>query len=378
MLQHTKTTRKGTGIIQMIEHKEHFHGSDLEKIEKIYGISKENIINFAANVNPLGESDKLKDALYKRIDAITQYPDREYTSLRKAIAKYCQCDYNDVVVGNGCTELISLFIQVTSPKQTLLIVPTYSEYERDLKLNGSKVCYFNLEENDDFRINTDNFLKNITPETDLIIICNPNNPTAGIIFPDELRTILTHCKNTNTYVMIDETYIEFSTNVDEISAISLCHEFDNLIVLRGTSKFFATPGLRLGYAVTSNAPIKNEINTNKNPWMINSLAVVAGETMFADNEYIEKTRNLILSERNRLSDKLSQSGRYKVYPSHSNFLLLKILDESVTSSYLFDKAIRRNLMIRDCSTFEGFKERFIRICIMNISDNDKLLSCLLE
>ena len=224
----------------MIEHKEHFHGSDLEKIEKIYGISKENIINFAANVNPLGESAKLKDALYKRIDAITQYPDREYTSLRKAIAKYCQCDYNDLVVGNGCTELISLFIQVTSPKQTLIIEPTYSEYERDLKLNGSKVCYFDLEENNDFRINTDDLLKNITPETDLIIICNPNNPTAGIIFPDELRTILAHCKNTNTYVMIDETYIEFSTNVNEISAISLCHEFDNLIVLRGTSKFFAT------------------------------------------------------------------------------------------------------------------------------------------
>ena len=133
----------------MIEHKEHFHGSDLEKIEKIYGISKENIINFAANVNPLGESAKLKDALYKRIDAITQYPDREYTSLRKAIAKYCQCDYNDLVVGNGCTELISLFIHVTSPKQTLIIEPTYSEYERDLKLNGSKVCYFNLEENKD-------------------------------------------------------------------------------------------------------------------------------------------------------------------------------------------------------------------------------------
>ncbi len=88
--------------------------------------------------------------------------------------------------------------------------------------------------------------------------------------------------------MIDETYIEFSTNVNEISAISLCHEFDNLMVLRGTSKFFATPGLRLGYAVTGNDTIKNEINTNKNPWMINSLAVVAGETMFADNEYIEK------------------------------------------------------------------------------------------
>ena len=100
----------------MIEQKEHFHGSDLEKIEKIYGIKKENIVSFAANVNPLGESGKLKTALSERIDAITKYPDREYTSLRKAIGSYCKCDYNHITVGNGCTELISLFIQITAPK----------------------------------------------------------------------------------------------------------------------------------------------------------------------------------------------------------------------------------------------------------------------
>ena len=120
----------------MIEQKEHFHGSDLEKIEKIYGIKKENIVSFAANVNPLGESGKLKTALSERIDAITKYPDREYTSLRKAIGSYCKCDYNHITVGNGCTELISLFIQITAPKKTLLLGPTYSEYERDLRING--------------------------------------------------------------------------------------------------------------------------------------------------------------------------------------------------------------------------------------------------
>ena len=105
----------------MIEQKEHFHGSDLEKIEKIYGVKKENIVSFAANVNPLGESGKLKTALSERIDAITKYPDREYTSLRKAIGSYCKCDYNHITVGNGCTELISLFIQITAPKKTLLL-----------------------------------------------------------------------------------------------------------------------------------------------------------------------------------------------------------------------------------------------------------------
>ena len=138
MLLQCKSERK---LQLMIEQKEHFHGSDLEKIEKIYGIKKENIVSFAANVNPLGESGKLKTALSERIDAITKYPDREYTSLRKAIGSYCKCDYNHITVGNGCTELISLFIQITAPKKALLLGPTYSEYERDLRINGSDISY---------------------------------------------------------------------------------------------------------------------------------------------------------------------------------------------------------------------------------------------
>ena len=334
----------------MIEQKEHFHGSDLEKIEKIYGIKKENIVSFAANVNPLGESGKLKTALSERIDAITKYPDREYTSLRKAIGSYCKCDYNHITVGNGCTELISLFIQITAPKKTILLGPTYSEYERDLRINGSDISYYFLKEKDDFKINSDEFISAITADTDLVIICNPNNPTGSLITPDKLKTILTHCKETNTYV----------------------------IILRGTSKFFATPGLRLGYAITSNSQILTDINTNKNPWMINSLAVVAGETMFLDEEYIDKTRSLILSEKTRCRQLIEKSHKFKLYPSYSNFYLLKILDEGVDAHMLFERAIRQGMMIRDCSTFPGLEERFIRFCIMKPEDNTRLINCLTQ
>ena len=349
-----------------------------EKIEKIYGIKKENIVSFAANVNPLGESGKLKTALSERIDAITKYPDREYTSLRKAIGSYCKCDYNHITVGNGCTELISLFIQITAPKKTLLLGPTYSEYERDLRINGSDISYYFLKEKDDFKIDSDEFISAITADTDLVIICNPNNPTGSLITPDKLKTILTHCKDTNTYVMIDETYIEFVPDVDELSAIPLTELFDNVIILRGTSKFFATPGLRLGYAITSNSQILTDINTNKNPWMINSLAVVAGETMFLDEEYIDKTRSLILSEKTRCRQLIEESHKFKLYPSYSNFYLLKILDEGVDAHMLFERAIRQGMMIRDCSTFPGLEERFIRFCIMKPEDNTRLINCLTQ
>lgn len=360
----------------MLKQKEHFHGSDLEKIEKLYNIKKEDIISFSANVNPLGESGKLRSALFERIDAITQYPDREYTSLRKAIGSYCKCDYKNVIVGNGCTELISLFIECTAPKKALLLGPTYSEYERDLKLNNCSIEHYYLSEHADFELDEKDFISAIKPETDLIIMCNPNNPTGSIVKPDKLVNILEFSKTNNTIVMIDETYIEFVKDVDKLSAISLCRDYDNLIVLRGTSKFFATPGLRLGYAVSSGHNILHTINANKNPWMINSLAVVAGETMFSDEEYISKTRDLIFSEKNRLEQMLNASNKYKLYKSYSNFFLLKILDSSVDAHMLFERAIKQNMMIRDCSTFKGLEDRFIRFCIMKPEDNTRLIQCL--
>lgn len=361
-----------------MEQKEHFHGSDLEKIEQIYEIKKEDIISFSANVNPLGISPKIKDAITAEIDVISSYPDREYSSLRKAIADYANCNKDQIIVGNGCTELISLFIQITAPKQTLLLGPTYSEYERDLTLAGSQILDYLLKKEDNFKLNLEEFLRHITKDIDLLIICNPNNPTGDALTVDTLETILRHCQDTNTSVMVDETYVEFAPDVEKISAISLCSRFENLIVLRGTSKFFAAPGLRLGYAICGSPYIINEINTKKNPWMLNSLAVIAGEAMFSDTEYIQRVRSLMTQERTRMYELFEKSSLYKPYPCSSNFLLLEILDDSLTSSYLFDKAIRQNMMIRDCSTFPSLGKRFIRFCFMKPEDNDRLTECLLN
>ena len=133
----------------MIKHKDHFHGSDLEKIEEIYGIKKEEIVSFSANVNPLGVSPLLRTTLADKIDAITTYPDREYTSLRKCIAAYCGTDHENVIVGNGSTELISLFIQIEHPKKAMIIGPTYSEYEREISLGGGTTLYYPLREKAD-------------------------------------------------------------------------------------------------------------------------------------------------------------------------------------------------------------------------------------
>lgn len=362
----------------MIKHKDHFHGSDLEKIEEIYGIKKEEIVSFSANVNPLGVSPLLRSALSEKIDAITTYPDREYTSLRKCIAAYCGTEYENVIVGNGSTELISLFIQIEHPKKALVIGPTYSEYEREIALGGGTTLYYPLKESDNFKLNVEDFLTHLNESIDLLVICNPNNPTSSSIRRGEMRHILDACKQHDIYVMVDETYVEFADDMEEISAVPLTNYYNNIVILRGTSKFFAAPGLRLGYAVTGNRDLIEAINTRKNPWTINSLAVVAGETMFRDREYIEQTKRLISSERARIFDLLKKNPDFKVYEPSGNFMLMRILKENVTSQDLFDRAIREKMMIRDCSTFPFLDNKYVRFCIMKKEDNDRLLDCLMR
>ncbi|TCT14277.1 threonine-phosphate decarboxylase [Natranaerovirga pectinivora] len=356
----------------------HFHGSDLEKIEQIYQISKEAVINYSSNVNPLGISPLLKNELASNIDIITTYPDRDYTNLRKSIGDYCETNYENIIVGNGSTELISLVMHLKKPKNAIIIGPTYSEYEREIALTGGASYYFPLEEENHFEINIENLNKQLTKEIDLLVICNPNNPTSTAITQSSIRSILDHCKKNNVFVMIDETYVEFSEDINVISAVPLTEFYNNLIILRGISKFFAAPGLRLGYGICSNEDLIKEMNAKQNPWAINTLASFAGEIMFSDQAYITETKNLIASERKRIFETMSHWDSVKVYNPSANFLLVKLLDPSVTSTMVFEYLVRKNIMVRDCSSFPFLNDRFIRFCFLKPRENDLLLEALNE
>jgi threonine-phosphate decarboxylase len=362
----------------MIKHSDHFHGSDLETIEKVYGIKKEDIVSFSANVNPLGISPKLKATLSEQVDAIMSYPDREYTSLRKKIAEYVHTDIENILVGNGSTELISLFIQIKHPKKALIIGPTYSEYEREVSLGGGTTRYYRLEEEANFTLDIPSLEKELTSDVDLLVICNPNNPTSTAITRNDMRKILDICKQKGIFVMIDETYVEFVEDIAKITSAPLTGYYNNVIILRGISKFFAAPGLRLGYAICGNVDLIKELDQRKNPWTINSLAAIAGEIMFTDEDYIKETRSLIAKERARICKLFDSCSNVKYYSPTANFILVKILKEEVTSMDLFEAAIREGLMIRDCSTFPFLNNKFIRFCFMTPEKNDALLNILLE
>ena len=312
-----------------------FHGSDIEKICSYYNLKKENIVKFGANVNPLGLSPKAGRAIAEHVDILSSYPDREYTSLRNTISSYCNIPADFILPGNGSSELISLLIQERAPKHTLILGPTYSEYSRELSFSGSTQEYYHLQESNDF-------------EPDIPDLC----------------------------VMIDETYVEFAPDINAITAVPLTREFTNLMVLRGVSKFFAAPGMRLGYGITGNMDFLAKMRKKQTPWSLNSLGAFAGEIMLQDEDYIKETRNLILSERDRMIRELKDTDTYKIYPAYANFILLRILKNGLTSYDVFEACIKQGMMIRDCSSFQCLDGEFVRFCIMMPEDNSRLVKVL--
>jgi threonine-phosphate decarboxylase len=350
-----------------------FHGSDLEHVENRYGIDKKEIINFSSNINPLGISEVVKETLSKNIDLIGAYPDRDYTSLRQVISQYIQVDSNHIVVGNGSTELISLFIKCISPQNATIIGPTYSEYEREIYIGGGISRYYPLLEKNDFKIDLDELREYLTLDTDLLVICNPNNPTSTAINNDIMQKILDICKEQNIFVMIDETYVEFADDPNHVSAVKFAEHYTNLFIIRGVSKFFAAPGLRLGYGICGNVETMRKINSLKNPWTINSLAAYAGELMLLDTAYINRTRTLIHDEREKIYNTLSSWDFIKVYAPTANFILAKIQGSHITSTELFETLLAKKMMIRDVSTFPFLGNNYFRFCFLDPEHNDMLL-----
>ena len=147
-----------------MEAKPQFHGSDTAAVAAFYHVPVDEIVCFGANVNPLGLSKNLKKDLAAHLDLLSSYPDRNYTTLKKVIADYCQILPEHVIVGNGSTELISLLIQTRKPQKTLVLGPTYSEYGRELDLVGSSIHTYLLKESDQFHLDIHAFCEEIRTE----------------------------------------------------------------------------------------------------------------------------------------------------------------------------------------------------------------------
>lgn len=347
------------------------HGANLYEISEMLGVKKGEILDFSSNINPYGASEKGKEAIIKNIDAVSIYPDPDYVGLKKAIGSYCGVKEESIILGSGATELIGALIKSVNPKKTLLLSPAYSEYERELKKIGCHIHEFPYKKEINFQIDIDELLAKIKDaDYDLIIICNPNNPTGISLDKGKLEMIL---KNFSGVLMIDETYIEF-TELEKYSGTPLVEKYPNLFLIRGTSKFFATPGIRLGYALVAQGELREKVIFYSSLWNINIFAAIMGETMFGDREYIESCRDKILKEREYLQEALSSLKNIKVYKSTSNFILCQITGGDLKAENLREILLKEGMVIRDASKFSGLDKMFFRVCILKNEENRKLIN----
>lgn len=351
------------------------HGANIYEIARVNNIDFKEIMDFSSNINPLGVSKNSLNFLKENLDLISTYPDSNYKDLKKSISNYTGADTENIILGLGSTELLINSIKVIAPKNAMILSPCYSEYENELKKTDANIFYFNLLLEDDFKIDVDKIIAAINEkDIELFIFPNPNNPTGSILKKDEIEKIL---KNTNAHIVVDETYTEF-TDMNIYSSTNLTTKYKNLIITRGTSKFFASPGIRLGYLITSNDEILKDFNAKNILWQINIFADILGQKFFSDKDYIDEVFNFIEKNRNYMYEEIKKiKGLYPI-KSYGNFILVHIEDENFDATTLRERLLHKLIVIRDCSSFKGLSNRYFRFCILKENDNEKLLYNLRE
>lgn len=347
------------------------HGANIFKLAEDLNIDKIDILDFSSNINPLSASEKSKLAIIENIDLVSLYPDPEYKELKESISSYSQCNVENILLGSGATELIRNFIAFSKAKKALLLSPVYSEYEKELEKNNCTIKKIYYKKENNFNLSIHEIL-NTAKDCDLIVICNPNNPTGALFDREQIEKIT---QNFNGYLMIDETYIEF-TDLELYSSVDLVKKYKNIFVIRGTSKFFATPGIRLGYAIAPKDIVEN-LEDSFSLWNINIFATIMGETMFKDIEYITYVKNTLTEWKKNFYSALTEIPNLKIYPSGGNFILCEIMDNK-SATNLQNYLLKKGMIIRNCSSFPGLNEKFFRVCILKDFQNKELINNIKE
>lgn len=348
------------------------HGGNIYKFQRE---GKDNILDYSSNINPLGVPKKFIDIAKENFDKLINYPDPCYIELRKKIAEFNSINIDNIIVGNGATEILFLYTRALKPKKVLVLAPCFAEYERALKSVSARIEYFELKESDNFYPDIEKLKEEIkSNDYDLLLFCNPNNPTGQFINFEDIEKIMKVCENKNTRVFIDEAFIEFIENWKEKTLSSLKNK--NIFIMRAFTKFFAIPGLRLGYGIAFDENILNKMWEEKEPWTVNTFANLAGLIMLDDKNYIEDTEKWIFEEKQFVYRELSKFKYTKAYKTESNFILIKLFN--ISSSALREKMIEKNILIRDASNFKFLNESFVRLAIKDRESNLKMLENLKE
>lgn len=363
----------------MKENKIDFHGGNIYKIYREKGMKE--ILDYSSNINPYGLTEQFKETIISNLSILEKYPDPDYIELREEIAKINKVELKNIIVGNGATEIIFLYMKVLKAKKILIVSPTFGEYERAMRatLDDIQVDYFKLEETDNFIPNIKKIKAELDKKYDLLVMCNPNNPTGQFISVKELEKILEKCTEVGTKLFVDEAFVEFVENWGEKSIIKTEKDKKNLFVLRAFTKFFAIPGLRLGYGICFDDEFMTKILEKKEPWSVNNIAELAGKVLLKDKEYIEKTNKWIKEEKKYMYENLIKIEGIKSYKTEINFVLVRINDEyleKINVQKLREKMLENGILIRDASNFVYLDNKYFRLAVKDRKNNMIVLEAL--
>ncbi|EFM13165.1 L-threonine-O-3-phosphate decarboxylase [Paenibacillus curdlanolyticus YK9] len=349
------------------------HGGDLVTAAEMYGIPASDFIDFSSNMNPFGPPDAVQRVMEQRWRDLDQYPDPAVRGLRSKLAARHGISMNNVLCGNGAAEIIDLVIRAMRPGASVaLAVPGFGEYADAARKYGGKLFTVPLLEDDRFRLSEASVFETVERDKPgLWMLGSPNNPTGQTVSRDLVLKLI----DTGAFVVIDEAFIDFIADEDRLTLVREAAARPNLLVIRSMTKFYAVPGIRLGYAVGSPEVIA-AMRRLQTPWSVNSLAQWMGEAVLGDEAYEQRTLAWLAEARPHLAASLQALG-FTVFESAVNYLLLKLPDRCVLdASELQRRMGQRGVLVRDASHFEGLNGRFIRVAVKLNEQNEKLVQTL--
>jgi threonine-phosphate decarboxylase len=354
------------------------HGGDVWGFSRKYNIPLEKVLDFSGPVNFLGPSPKAVEAVKQQAMLIKFYPDPNPIELKTKIAEYVGhgVDAGNIILGNGSIELIYMITEVFPHSfKAVIPVPSFTEYEKAALRVGGEPIFVQLPEN--FALDAEAIKRAVTEDTRILCICNPHSPSGTLYSREAMLDLLDFCNKKDVILSVDENYIEFTGKAQETTLAGYVKKYENLFVIRSVTKFYGMPGIRFGYGIAAESLIDG-LQAVRQPWSINSLAGYATLAAFSDREFIENTERTIAKERAKFAEGLSGIDGLHVFPSVTNFLLVKILNKKITTTVLREKMAKQGILIRDCSTFVGLDDSYFRVTVRASKENKKLIAVLKE
>ncbi|GAB4486370.1 MAG: histidinol-phosphate transaminase [Thermodesulfovibrionales bacterium] len=346
------------------------HGGDIARAARLTGIPERRILDFSASINPLGMPQAAERAIRRQTGRLDHYPDPFCEGLAGMIARKIGVSPNAVICGNGSTELIYLVPRALRPERVLMPCPTFSEYERACRTAGDpEIVFLKLKRRDSFRIDADGFIEAMSGcvrggGKSLAFLCNPNNPTAGLVPKDEMRAIAEAAKRLRCRLVVDEAFIDYCPGS---SLVREAAGNPYLIVLRSLTKFYGLAGLRLGYGVF-HPSISELIRQKQEPWTVNSLAQAAGAVLLSDAAYRKRSLRTMAAEKVFMEQGFSRLG-ISFLPSSANYYLLRLKN----AQRVIGSLAKKGILVRDCSNFRGLDATYIRVAVRSRRENARLL-----